>query len=192
MALTAGDIVTGGRDAREVLELYRTLDDPWGAAFSRLMVAYATGQEGDWPGAQQLFGESVRQFRELGDEHYALRAARAHAWAYYEGGDLERAQALNEEIIPQAREAHDPFPEGVALVSLSDIALEQGRLDDPISLAQDSYRIFRDLGDLLMIAWGVCRSPASSPSPTSPRPPLAFSRAPRHCSTRSERCRRTS
>lgn len=114
MALTSGDIAPGGSQAREALELHQTLGDPWGVAFSRLMVAYATGQEGDWPKAQQLFGESTRQFRELGDNHYALRAARAHAWAHYEGGDLERARQLYEEIIPQAREAQDPFPEGIA------------------------------------------------------------------------------
>ena len=42
------------------------------------MFAYGTGQEGDWPRAQQLFGESVQRFRDLGDDYYALRAARAH------------------------------------------------------------------------------------------------------------------
>ena len=112
MALTGGDVATGGRWAREALSLHRELGDAWGAAFSQLMVAYATGQEGDWPSAQRLFGDSMRQFRELGDEHYALRAARAHAWAYYEGGDLERARELYEEIIRQARKTHDAVPRG--------------------------------------------------------------------------------
>jgi predicted ATPase len=157
MALTSGDIPAGGRWAREALELYRELGNAWGAAFSQLMVAYATGQEGDWPRAQELFGESVRQFRALGDQHYALRAARAHAWAHYEGGDLERARALYDEIIREAREAHDPFPEGIALGILADIALDQGRLQDAVSPTTESYRIFRDLDDLLMIANCVCR-----------------------------------
>jgi predicted ATPase/class 3 adenylate cyclase len=157
MALTGGDIATGGRRAREALGLHRKLGDPWGAAFSQLMVAYATGQEGDWPRAQQLFGDSLRRFRELGDEHYALRAARAHAWAYYEGGDLERARELYREIVDQARELHDPFPEAVALGYLSNIALDQGRLREAVPLAERSYRIANDLGDLLWIAYGVCR-----------------------------------
>jgi predicted ATPase len=157
IALTSGDIAAGGRCAREALELHRQLGDAWGNAFSRLMVAYATGQEGDWPRAQELFGESTRQFRELGDRHYALRAARAHAWAHYEGGDLERARELSEEIIREARVAHDPFPEGIALCFLTDIALDQGRVEDAVSPAESSYRIFRDLGDLLLIAACVCR-----------------------------------
>jgi non-specific serine/threonine protein kinase len=157
MALTSGDTPAGGRWAREALELYKKLGDAWGTAFSRLMVAYATGLEGDWPRAQTLFGESVRDFRELGDRHYALRAARAHAWAHYEGGSLDRARALYEEILSEAQEAHDPFPEGIALGILSDVALDQGRVQDAVPLATDSHRIFRDLDDLLLIAGCVCR-----------------------------------
>ena len=157
MALTSGDIPAGGRWAREALELHQELGDAWGAAFSRLMVAYATGQDGDWPRAQELFGESVQQFRELGDQHYALRAARAHAWAHYEGGELERARTLYEAIILEAREAHDPFPEGIALGILGDIAVDQGRVQDAVPLTTESYRIFRDLDDLLLIGNCVCR-----------------------------------
>jgi predicted ATPase len=157
MALTSGDVPTGGRCAREALDLHRNLGDAWGAAFSMLMVAYATGQEGDWPGAQQLFGESVGQFRELGDQHYALRAARAHAWAYYEGGDLEQAKELYERIIREARETRDRYPEGIALFGLANIAVDQGRLEDAVPLLEDGQRIFRELGDLLAIADGVGR-----------------------------------
>ena len=157
MALTAGDIATGGLRAREALELHHALGDAWGVAFSRLMVAYATGLEGDWASAKELFGESVRQFRELGDQHYALRAARAHAWAHYESGNLDRARALDEQILCEAREAHDPFPEGIALGELADVALDQGRVQDAVPLTTDSHRIFRDLGDLLLIAGCVGR-----------------------------------
>jgi tetratricopeptide (TPR) repeat protein len=77
MALTCGDVATGRLLAEEALELYRTLGDEWGIAFSLLMFAYGIWQEGDWQKAQQLFGESVQRFRDLGDEYYELRAARA-------------------------------------------------------------------------------------------------------------------
>ena len=106
MALTCGDVATGRLRAEEALELHRELQDDWGTAFSLLMFAYAIGQEGDWPRAQQLFGESVQRFRDLGDEHYELRAARAHAWSYYEAGDLERSRELYEDILRRARATH--------------------------------------------------------------------------------------
>jgi hypothetical protein len=63
-------------------------------------------------GRQELCGESVRQFRELGDRHYALRAVCWLGQAHYEGGDLERTRELCEEIVREARLQHDPFPEG--------------------------------------------------------------------------------
>jgi predicted ATPase len=156
MALMGGDIATAGDRAREALDLHRTLGDAWGAAFSRLMVAFVTGHEGDWPGAQQLCSESTRQFRELGDEHYALLATRGHAVSHYKGGDTERARELYEEIIPAARATNDPFAEGAALWDLAGIAADEGRLEDAVPLVEASCGIFRDLGGRLLIA-GVCR-----------------------------------
>jgi hypothetical protein len=44
----------------------------------------------------------------------------------------------------------------VALSLLADTALDQGRVEDAVSPAESSYRIFRDLGDLLNIAECVC------------------------------------
>jgi predicted ATPase/DNA-binding SARP family transcriptional activator len=155
-ALTCGDLGTGGRWAREALELHQQLGDAWGSAFSRLLVADATGQEGDWPRAQELCWESVRQFRELGDRHGALRAACWLAQAHYEGGDLERTRELSEEIIREARLQHDPFLEGFALGTLAAIALDQGRIQDAVSPAESCYRIFRDLRDVLNLASAVC------------------------------------
>jgi predicted ATPase/DNA-binding SARP family transcriptional activator len=157
MALTCGDVATGRLRAEEALELHRQLEDDWGTAFSLLMFAYAIGQEGDWPRAQQLFEESVQGFRDLGDEHYALRAARAHGWAYYEGGDLERARELFEYILRQTRVTQHEFAEATALCLLADIAVDEGRVADAVSLLKESQRIFRELNDLLMIAAGVGR-----------------------------------
>jgi predicted ATPase len=157
MALTSGDIATGRLWAEEALELHRKLQDDWGTAFSLLMFAYAIGEEGDWPRAQQLFEESVRGFLDLGDEHYALRAARAHGWAFYEGGDLKRAGELFEDILRQVRVTQHEFAEANALSMLADIAIDEGRVADAVSLVKESHRIFRELNDLLMIAAGVGR-----------------------------------
>ena len=157
MALTCGDVATGRHRAKEALEHYRTLGDDWGTAFSLLMFAYAIGQEGDWPRAQQLYEESVQRFRGLGDEYYELRAARAHAWSYYEGGDLERSKELYEDILLRARATHHELVEAIALFSLAEIAADEGRVADAVSMLRESQRILRELNDLLLIASGVGR-----------------------------------
>lgn len=100
-----------------------------------------------------------------------LGPRRLPAWAHYEGGDLERARTLYEEIIREAREAHDPFPEGIALGILGDIALDQGRLQDAVSLTTEGYRIFRDLEDLLMIASAAVRPQLDEAKTHSPHTP---------------------
>jgi tetratricopeptide (TPR) repeat protein len=155
MALTCGDIATGRLRAEEALELHRELQDEWGTAFSLLMFAYAVGQDGDWPRAQELFGESVQRFRVLGDEHYELRAARAHAWSYYEAGDLDRARELYEDILPRARATHHELVEAIALSVLAEIAADEERVADALPMLEESHRILRELNDLLLIAAGV-------------------------------------
>ena len=157
MALTSGDIASGGRWAREALDLHRELQDDWGTAFSLLMFAYSTGQEGDWPRAHELFGDSVRRFRDLGDDYYELRAARAHAWSYYEAGDLERSRELYEEILPRARSTRHAFAQAVALSMLADIAVDQARVEDATAQLQEAQRILRELNDRLLLAVGVGR-----------------------------------
>jgi ATP/maltotriose-dependent transcriptional regulator MalT len=114
-------------------------------------------QEGDWPRAQQLFGESVQLFRDLDDEYYALRAARAQAWSYYEGGELERSRELYAGILPRARETGHQMVEAVALYGLADIAADEGRFADAVSMLKESHRIVRGLNDQLLIAADVGR-----------------------------------
>ena len=62
--------------------------------------------------AQRLYAESARGFRECGDAHYAHRATRSVGWAYHEGGDLERARAIIEENLHQARATDDEYVRG--------------------------------------------------------------------------------
>jgi predicted ATPase/DNA-binding SARP family transcriptional activator len=157
MALTSGDVAQGIRWAQEAFELHRALGDAWGTAFSRLMVAYAVGQEGDWARAQRLYGESARQFREWGDDHYARRATRSLAWAHYEGGDLELTQEIAEANLREARATDDEYIQGISLSQLAGCAVDEGRLEDAGLLLEESYRILRGLDDLLLVASAVGR-----------------------------------
>jgi predicted ATPase len=80
MAVSLGDARTARLRAEEGLALHRTLGNARGAAVSRFLLGLAVADEDDFVTAQQLFDESARRFRELGDEHYALAATRMLAW----------------------------------------------------------------------------------------------------------------
>jgi predicted ATPase/class 3 adenylate cyclase len=157
MAVSLGDATTATVRAEEGLALHRTLGDAWGTAESGFLLGLAVADEDDFARAQQLFGESARQFRELGDQQYALVATRMLAWMCYRLGDREGGRALHEDNLRQARALGNEHIEASTLGALAMIAVDQGRVDDAVSMLKESHRIHRDLGDPIGIARGLCR-----------------------------------
>ena len=105
LAVSLGDAATATLRAEEGLALHRTLGDAWGAAESRFLLGLAVADEDNFAMAQQLFDESARQFRELGDQQYALVATRMLAWMCYRLGDHERGRALRTTFGARVRSA---------------------------------------------------------------------------------------
>src|SRR6266540_803986 len=157
MAVSLGDVTTARLRAEEGLSLHRTLGDAWGIAVSGFLLGLAAADEDDFVRAEQLFDESARQFRELGDEQYALVATRMLAWMCYRLGDRERGRALHEDNLRRARALGNEHIEASTLGALAMIALDDGRVDDAVSILKESHRIHRDLGDPIGIARGLCR-----------------------------------
>jgi predicted ATPase len=157
MAVSLGDARTARLRAEEGLALHRTLGNARGAAVSRFLLGLAVADEDDFVTAQQLFDESARRFRELGDEHYALAATRMLAWMCYRLGDRERGQALHEDNLRRARALGNEHIETSTLGALAMIAVDQGRVDDALSMLKESHRIHRDLGDPIGIVRDLSR-----------------------------------
>jgi tetratricopeptide (TPR) repeat protein len=103
--------------------------------------------ERDWARGQQLFEESVRVFRELGDEHYTLVANFNLAWMCGELGDTERNRALNEENLVRSRALGIERMEALSLSTLASFVREDGRIEEALSMLNEAYLIARDLGD---------------------------------------------
>jgi predicted ATPase/class 3 adenylate cyclase len=133
--------------AEEALALCRTLGDAWGAAYCLLGLGLVFASEDAWSEAQPLFAESVRLFREVGDEHWAQQTSRRLAWSYEELGDLERARALHEEGLRWARASGDEFIKARSLAALAQYTLDEGRIDEAIPLLAEVHRIHRDRPD---------------------------------------------
>lgn len=154
MAVNSGDAATARRRAEEGLELHRKLGDAWGAAYSGFMLAHVAANPAR---AQELYEESARRFRELGDQHSSLLATRNLAWTYEELGDLEHARALYEDNLRRARATSNERMEASTLGALAEYAREEGRMQDALSMLRESLRIHRDVGDLLDTAVDLCR-----------------------------------
>jgi predicted ATPase/class 3 adenylate cyclase len=158
LAIDGGDPATAILRADEALALNRSLKDPWGAAYALLNLGLATEDQGDIATAHQFYDESVRLFREVGDEYYTLWATRGLAWASNEIGDRARARALYEDHLRRARALGDESNEMHSLGQLAMIAVDEGRIDEALSMATESLRINRDFANVLQTAVYLCRS----------------------------------
>jgi predicted ATPase/class 3 adenylate cyclase len=142
-----GDAATATLRAQEALKLNRAVGDAWGIAYARFLLGQGAIAEHQWAAAQGFFEESVRIFRELGDEHYALVASFNLAWMYGELGDVERDRALHEENLVRARQLGNERMEALELSVLAPYVSDEGRVDEALSMLATAYRIARDLGD---------------------------------------------
>jgi predicted ATPase len=157
LALATGEVAAGRARAEQALALHRALDDAWGVANSGWELGYVAVEERDWARAQQLLEESVRTFRELGDQHSTLGATRALAWAYHQLGNLEHARALHEDNLARARALANKPMQADLLGSLANLAVDQDRVADALSMLNENHHIYSELGDLPGVAVNLCR-----------------------------------
>ena len=161
MALAVGDDGAARLRAEEGLVLQRQLDDTWGTAYSVLLLGNVARVEGNFARAREHFEESLRVFGELGDEHYISLATHVLAWMCYELGERDQARALYERNLLRARTTHDERTEAATLAALAEYAVDEGRVEDAVSLLTESTRIWLDYSDLRETASNLCRFAAA-------------------------------
>jgi non-specific serine/threonine protein kinase len=69
------------------------------------------------------------------------------AWMCYRNGERERGRALHEDNLRRARALGNAHIEASTLGALAMIAVDEGRVDDALSMLRASHRIDRDAGD---------------------------------------------
>jgi tetratricopeptide (TPR) repeat protein len=157
LAIDTGDAASVQRWGEQALALHRSLGDRWGAAYALLLLGHAAADQDEPETARQLFEEAADAFRELGDRHHWFLATRLIAWMYDTLGDRMRARATHEENLARARALGNAPIMATTLGALSSYAADEGRVEDAVSLAAESVRLYRDLGDLGGIAIELCR-----------------------------------
>ena len=156
MATKCGDMALGQRLAEEALELHRHFGNEFGEALSLWSLGYIRLEEGDFPTAQEMLTRAVDLLSRLGDETSLRWATRTLAFTYLTMGDRQRARALYEENLLRTRESGDQALEAATLGGLTDIALDEGRLADAVSLQQECLRLVIHLHDELMAISRLC------------------------------------
>jgi non-specific serine/threonine protein kinase len=151
MSAGQGDLETARRHAEDALALYRGLDDAWGIAYALETLGYIASYH-DRTAARTLLEESMERFRQIGDVHFELVAARNLAWVHTELGDPDRGVALHEEILRKARDTNNPRMEAASLQSLAYHAIDRRDLGVATEMLRAAFNLDRDIGDVPAIA----------------------------------------
>ena len=151
--------------AEEALSIYDELEDDWGSAYSRLMIAAAMSDAAEWEAARAMYEESRRHFEAIGDEHHVLLATRLLAWMHFELGDIGAARAVHDENLARARRLGNLRIIGTTLGALGEYDIRERNLGSAASRLTEAYSIFRGLGhsyevavELLRFAWLLARA----------------------------------
>jgi predicted ATPase len=152
LEMEGGELSVARARAEEALALSRELGDAWGTANSVYILGVLVTWEADWARAQELFVESGRAFRELGDVHYGLLSDWNLAWMTEELGDGEGARVRYEQVLREARAADNERLESLALNALARFARQSGRDDAALSMLRRSLSIRERLGEPFEVA----------------------------------------
>jgi predicted ATPase/class 3 adenylate cyclase len=117
-----------------------------------VMTAIAA-EEGEWDAAERYAEERGRLYRELGDEEGVIRALQNVGYVAELRGDLDRAKAVYQEVLPKVRELG--MDVGIPLRTLGAVARKQGRFSDAEALYEEALAYNESIGDEASVAF-VC------------------------------------
>jgi tetratricopeptide (TPR) repeat protein/tRNA A-37 threonylcarbamoyl transferase component Bud32/TolB-like protein len=127
--------------------LYAAAGDRSGVAEAQTHAANVRFDRGDLPGAQRLYEQALRTYRETGYRAAEAGALNNIAVVLRSQGDLDRARQLYEQVLAIAREIGSRDAEAYALNNLAGVMLRRGDLDGAGELFQQSLAIRHELGD---------------------------------------------
>jgi hypothetical protein len=152
-----GDPATTQAHAEEARTLYEELGHAWRVAHATFWLASGIADLREFARAKDLFAESGRRFRELGDAYWTLFATRMVAWMLYELGDRKGARELHEANLERIRGAGYRGLEATTVGALASYAAEDGRVEDALALSAETLRLYLELGDRNGVAQQLCR-----------------------------------
>ncbi len=161
IARYTGDPATTQARAEKARALSEDLGDTWRVAYATFWLASGVADLREFARAKQLFAESGRRFREVGDTYWALFATRMVAWMLDELGDRKGASKLHEANLERIRGSGYRGLEATTVGALASYAAEEGRVEDALALSAETLRLSLELGDRSGVAHQLCRCAAA-------------------------------
>jgi predicted ATPase len=142
-----------GNDAHgQSLELYERLGDEHGIVALRHRLAVSSFIAGDRDGARSMVEENLARARALGSAYLETEATSMLGNIEFASGNLERATELFEHHLVLSRQIGFTWFESIALVNLTEIALQRDRLDEADAHGREALRLAATMQDRLLTA----------------------------------------
>jgi predicted ATPase len=126
---------------------------------ARARALFAAGvlasEQGNYAGANSLFGESLEIARDLGDKHCAAVSLNAMGVNARDRGDLAVAHSLFEESLALWRGSGDLKAIARALSNLANVLKLQGQYEHAHNLHAECQAIFQGLEDFTGVGWSL-------------------------------------
>ncbi len=135
----------------------RALGDEGGAATDLIMLADVISRQGDYAGAQALFGEAIEVFERLGERWRAAFALDSQAQAAARAGDFESARALHQRALGISRALGDERGVARTLMHLGDAAALENDRPKSLSFYRECIQIRQAVHDLPGVATAIER-----------------------------------
>jgi predicted ATPase/class 3 adenylate cyclase len=156
-ARTTADSAAAHRHLEEATTIAALLGDRYLSALARLIEAWLLTDDERWSDALAILDEVTPVLRDLGACAVAIPANRTRAYMYEELGDIERFWLLTEENLVHSRTHGHRRIEARSLGALAEKATNQGRFDEARELLVQSFRIDRELGNVLFVCLDLVR-----------------------------------
>ena len=155
MAHSLGDYAAMRHAAERALDLYRSVGDERGVAWSLQRLGTALGNQGDLDAGIPLLEESIACFRTIGDERGLASALNNLASALLARGDAAAALPLFEESVDVFRRLGRPHELPVPLSNLGLAALLQGHHADALRRFDEGVALAEELRYTEAVAYGL-------------------------------------
>ncbi len=149
-ATVMGDTALHRTISEEGLEIFRNVDDPWGLAMAKWLVAFLSGndsvsQAADFEHGRILLRDCEKTLRTLGDRWSLVWPSAGFGSIAAGDGNFPLAYSHWEQALMYAREGGSSWFIDIALVNLAELARLMGNLERSKALSEERYEASRNL-----------------------------------------------
>ena len=150
-AITTGNLQAAAQFGQEGLAVWDIVDDPTGRASALYALAMVEEIQLHWEAAAELYDRVLAAWRELDEPFLLARSLALRAGVSFGQGDIERAEAQQEEARDIFRDLGDRRWVGLTTWYLGMFAAAQRRFPDAARNYRDSLRALLEASDFVWL-----------------------------------------